>query len=248
MYPSDEMNEQTRKLFELMYTREFDMDLLRRELDSGKYDADCVNLAALVYVDECCGSRCENDYDDYERRFGETVPGYENSHLVDAIELLLRYGLDPNRVFHETDQKGNNVEDLNIMHQLYFVNNGYQAADALHLLLSHGGDPNLLFRHYPIMEEILLSVEFELQERSDPDEYIDDFAFDALVHYWLVLAGFGALMASGNSPFDPVKGFDISRLKNHRDFYCGMIYTKESHDGWQFCVFNKHSSREVARF
>ena len=32
------------------------------------------------------------------------------------------------------------------------------------------------------------------------------------------------------------------------DYYCGMIYTKESHDGWQLCIFSKHSSREVARF
>ena len=248
MYPGDEMDEQTRKLFELMYTRKFDIDLLRHELNSGSYDADCVNLAAFVYVDECCGSRVENDYDDFERRIGETVPGYENSHLVDVIELLLRYGLDPNRVLHETDSDGKVIDDLNIMEQLSFVNNGYQAADALYLLLNHGGNPNLLFRHYPIMEEILNSVEFELQERSDPEEYIDDYAFDALVHYWLVLAGFGALMENGNSPFDPVKGFEISRLKNHRDYYCGMVYTEESHDGWQLCIFNKHSSREVARF
>ena len=239
-----DISEAAEKLFHLLYTPEFDIDRLRKELESGMYDPDCVNAAAIEYVAECCGNRCESDYGDYPRRYGETVPGYENSHVTEAVELLLDYGLDPNRVYPELNSEGKTVDYSNIMDQLFFVNNGYQAADSLYLMLSHGGNPNLLLGSSPLILEPEWHVEFEIRERED----IDDFAFDALIHYWLVLIGFGAGWGDGKQSVEPVGNFDISLLRNHRDYYYGIIHTKESHDGWQLCIFDRHMNLEVARF
>ena len=38
-----------------------------------------------------------DQYNGEERRYGETVPGYQDSHVVEALEVLLDYGLDPNK-------------------------------------------------------------------------------------------------------------------------------------------------------
>ncbi len=242
----EEMTKEAEELFDFLYTKEFDVEILRKELDTGRFKPDDVNRAAIDYVQTCADLRHGDMYEVSTRRFGETVPGYEDSHVVEALEILLDYGLDPNKRYVEKDKDGHIRDCWNIMEDLSFVGNGYQAADALYLLLTHGGNPNLKLDYTTIMDEVTESVEFEINERED----MDDYAFDALVHFWLVLTGFGGKSVNGSCPLDPVKNFDLSKLRNHRDYYYGEIYTKESKDGWgwQYCIFDRHTNREVARF
>ena len=148
------------------------------------------------------------------------------------------------RRYGEKNQDGNVRDCWNIMQELWTTGNGYQGADALALLLSHGGDPSLMLDRITVTDDVTDSVEFEIDERGN----INDFAFDALIHIWLVLIGFGGKSVNGSCPLDPVHGFDLSLLRNHRDYYYGKIFTEESEDGWQYCIFDRHTNREVARF
>ena len=42
-----------KELYAKLFTREFDPTSLRKELETGIYDADAINSAALEYVDDC---------------------------------------------------------------------------------------------------------------------------------------------------------------------------------------------------
>ena len=239
----EEMTEEAEELFHLLYTKEFDGTALRKVLDTGRFSSKDVNRAAIDYVQTCMDLR-HGDYGGAVRRYGETVPGFEDSHVVEALEILLDFGLDPNKRYIEKNQDGNVRDCWNIMQELWTTGNGYQGADALALLLSHGGDPSLMLDRITVTDDVTDSVEFEIDERGN----INDFAFDALIHIWLVLIGFGGKSVNGSCPLDPVHGFDLSLLRNHRDYYYGKIFTEESEDGWQYCIFDRHTNREVARF
>ena len=102
-----------------------------------------VNRAAIEYVLTCMGLHDEDQYNGEERRYGETVLGYEDSHVVEALEVLLDYGLDPNKRYVELSDDGSIRDCWNIMYELWTTGNGYQAADALYLLLSNSGDSSL---------------------------------------------------------------------------------------------------------
>lgn len=240
----EEMTGEAEELFNLLYTREFDAEKLRKALDTGRFRPDDVNRAAIDYVQTCMDLRHGDKYEVSTRRFGETVPGYEDSHVVKALEILLDYGLDPNKLYFEKDKNGDIVDCWNIMNDLWAVGNGYQAADALYLLLTHGGDPNLYLVHDSLMGDVTGAVRFEIDERVK----INDYAFDALIHYWLVLVGFCEKSNNGSSLLNPVHDFDLSELRNHWNYYYGEIYTKESKYGWQYCIFDRHTNREVARY
>lgn len=240
----EKMTKEAEELFDLLYAKEFDKNSLRKALETGRFKPEDVNRAAIDYVQTCMDLRHGDKYDVSVRYFGETVPGYEDSHVVEALEVLLDFGLDPNKLYIEKGEDDHIRDCWNIMHDLWTVGNGYQAADALFLLLTHGGNPSLKLDYVTLMDEATDSVEFEINERED----MNDYAFDALVHYWLVLVGFGGKSINGSCPLDPVHDFDLSLLRNHRDYYYGEIYTEKSKDGWQYCIFDKHTNREVARF
>lgn len=117
-----------RELYDRLYTTEFDPASLRKDLDAGKYDADSVNMAALEYVDDCTLQMQEIEWAGEKAVPGETNNRIESGHVKETIELLLDFGLDPNRVFTYPDSK----DECNIMDALYLIDNGYQGADALY--------------------------------------------------------------------------------------------------------------------
>ena len=240
----EKMSAEAKELFNLLFTKEYDSSALRKTLDTGCFSPDDVNRAAIDYVQYCMEFRHGDHYNGEKRHYGETIPGYEDSHVVDALEVLLDYGLDPNKKYVEKNDDGSIRDCWNIMCELWSIGNGYQAADALYLLLSRGGNPSLVLDYITITDEVTDSVEFEINERGNVNEY----AFDALIHFWLVLIGFGGKSINGSCPLDSVHDFDLSLLRNHRNYYYGEIYTKDSKDGWQYCIFDRQTNREVARF
>ena len=190
----EEMTAEAEELFNLLYTKDFDSSALRKELNTGRFSPEDVNRAAIDYVQTCMDFRRGDQYNGEERRYGETVLGYEDSHVVEALEVLLDYGLDPNKRYVELSDDGSIRDCWNIMYELWTTGNGYQAADALYLLLSNSGDSSLKLDHLTILDEVTDDVEFEINERED----MDDYAFDALIHFWLVLIGFGGKSSDYN--------------------------------------------------
>ena len=244
-----ELNQNAQKLYDMLFTREFDIERLKVELDSGAYSADDVNLAALQYVDDCMWNladmeipedSCECDYC-IPRAFGEIVPGQESSHMLEAVAVLLEYGLDPNKIYRKY-YTPDHYSEYNIMSELAWISNGYLAADTLVLLLEHGGNPNLFVDGDNLEGEAAFRLQLDLFEMKDRATY------DALVHYWMVLVGYGAKLKDGSEPVDRCQNFDTANLKKHRNYYYGAIHSDRSEDHMEICIFDKLSNWEVARY
>ena len=242
MFLDQWMNDSARELFNKLFTEDFDPVSLRKELEAGKYDAENINVAALNYIDEC-DSDFPVDLDQETIRPGEIVPGLPSSHVTEVIELLLDYGLDPNRIYREYHKCGG-YEEYNIMQWVQFIHNGYQAADSLYLMLSHGGNPNLTIDNLKLADLPDTDVIFWTENRSDLHDYI--YASD--LHYWMVLAGFGAILSNGKPLLKPAEGYDLSRLRNHHNYYYGTVYSDKCKEGWELCIFSRKTNWEVARF
>lgn len=237
MFLREYMNEAAKELSDRLYAVDFDSVSLRRDLEAGKYNTEDVNYAAYDYVEDCQSQLAElPDCDDLPP--GITVPGLPSSHMTEALELLLDFGLDPNRIF---TQEG----EMNIMVDLQLIDNGYQGADSLYLLLSHGGDPNLVVDGQSLLSEPYFDLWFDTSNR----DMLYDSLYEAKIHYCMVLIGFGARCENhSREPLDRVNDFDLSLLKNHRDYYVGAIHSDKSNDGMELCFFDKHTNWEVARF
>ena len=237
-----EMNQNAQKIYNLLFTKEFSIEKLREELATGHYSRDDVSLAGYKYVDDCIYDMLERvDDGDYiyipiRRNFGELISGYPSSHMVQALELLLDHGLDPNRVY--TD----GTDGDNIMSALRYVSNGYVAADSLALLMEHGGDPCLTIMGTSLLRDLNTELLFDLKNPENP------VCFDAFVHYWMVFIGYGAKLENGQTSFDICKGHDVSEMKKHRDFYFGAIHSDRSEDHIEICFFNKYTNWEIGRF
>lgn len=231
-----QLSEKARRLYELLFTKEFSLELLKRELVSGIYTPDEVSIAGFQYVDDCiCDLRDEN-WRVPCRLCGEVLPGYCSSHMLEALKCLLEYGLDPNALY------GEGADESNIMSELRYVENGYLAADSLALLLDHGGNPSIKIDGVSLIRDINFDLLFDLNNQMDRTRY------DSLVHYWMVLVGYGAKLEDGGESIDMCPGHNVSELKKHRDFYYGAIQSDRSEDRMEICFFNKHTNWEVGRF
>ena len=233
-----------KELYDKLYTVDFDVAALRKDLEAGKYDAETVNIAALEYVDDC-GTNFDHWETCWDAYFpGETVPGLESSHMTEVIRLLLNFGLDPNKVIRVDNQRGGFYE-YNIMLEAQMVFNGHQAADSLYLLLKYGGDPNLIVDGCHLSSEPDYDIGFDTVNRED---MVDDCMYEAKLHIWFVLVGFRAELHDTELPLEPVKDFDLSKLKEHRFYYAGAIHPKQPEDDWELCIFDRRTNWEVARF
>ncbi len=232
----NEMNQNEQRLHNLLFTKDFSLERLKEELETGRYSADEVSFAGYKYVDDCLCDLSEDGWNPIERDFGEFVSGYPSSHMVEALELLLHYGLDPNRVY------GDFCDGGNIMSELRFIDNGYVAADSVALLLEHGGDPSLKLFGNSLIRDLNTDLWFDLANQ----EY--RVSYDAFVHYWMVFIGYGARLEDGRIPFDLCEGHDLSELKNHRDIYFGAIHSDRSDDHMEICFFNKYTNWEIGRY
>lgn len=238
---TEPFTENAQKLYELLYTKEFDSEKLKRQLDSGSFNAVDVNQAAYRYVDDCAcvAEGFITDIPNFESLLlGEPIPDIESSHLVDVIRILLDHGLDPNKTFTYDDGGKTNIMDA-----IRFVYNHYQAADALCLMFEHGGNPSICIDEESLIRELNTDLLFYL---CGDVEY--RYIQDAFVHAWMVFIGYGARLEDGRMCIDPVGTFDISNLRNHRQYYYGIIHSDRADDGIEVCFFDKNTNWEVARY
>lgn len=238
-----ELTENAQKLFDMLFTTDFNRSELKAKLDAGLFSVDDVNMAAFRYVEYCNGVP---DFDECDRHpFGEIIPGYESSHLMEAIKLLLEYGLDPNKTFETECHE-------NILSELRFVMNGYQSADAAALMFEYGANPNLIIEDegIPLISDLDFDVVWFLYGDVDSRYVADEF-----MHYWMVIIGNGAKFQDGSEVVKVFQDystphyetFDVSKLKNHRQYYFGIVNGGEKEHSW-VSIFDKATSREVARY
>lgn len=221
-------------LYDCLISRQFEISQLKTLLEGHDFTADEVSEAAYHYVDKCCNDLMDIEGLSLYEGFGEIVPGWPSSHMVEAVQLLLEYGLNPNVIYG----------DENIMTVLKFIDNGYIAADTLSLLLSHGGNPLLVVDGVTILDDTGFYIFFDLVNIEDRVRY------DALVHYWMVLVGFCAAAKIENIDIKPCGSFDLSNLKNHRNYYFGAVDKWENPErsiyNCDLYIFDRRTNKAVA--
>ena len=235
------MNNCDRKsIYSLLRENSPDIQGLKEELDNEDYTPEQVTKAAIRYLKDCFDDQVEEDYEHDERESvycsnlpAEAVlrPELRSAHIPEILELLLEYGLDPNAVY----------DDENVMHSLKYIDNGYVAADALALLFEHGGTPNIVMDGEDLFDAIDFDVIFDALNQEDRRRY------DALVHCWFVYLGYGAKLRDGVSAVDVFRGFDISELKQHRNFTFALTYTQNRGEKWSLHIIDRWNFWEVAR-
>ena len=234
-----ELKDNAKKLYDLLFTRQFAPEELTAQLKTGVFSVDDINMAALQYVEDCA-SLLDSDDPLYENMaFGESIQGLESSHLLEVIRILLNFGLDPN-------YSSNDDITGNIMWKMYFVFNGYQSADAVDLMLEYGGNPNLSFDGWSLIGDLCEDISFFLGGDIESRYIADSF-----MHYWMVVVGHGAKWDSGNDIVVTFDGFNVADFRDHRKYYCGYIHVKYPDAPYRtraVSFFDKATNREVARF
>lgn len=197
-------------------------------MQESHYTTENVSKVASDFVWECVEECWEYLWNSGAVRSEEVIPGLHSTYICEILSLLLRYGLDPNRIY----------EKENIMDNLKLLDNGYLAADALVLLFEHGGDPNLICDGCSIFDEINFDIFLDAEEQQDRQRY------SALVHCWMVYLAFGGTLRSGKSPVSIFHDFNIRTLKNHRQFYFGL---STGQTGPNIHIFDMVNKWEVVR-
>lgn len=238
------------ELFERLMQIPPDLASIEESLKAGEYSAEEISMVAAEYSGYCM---IEVEFDDdgnyVDKEIAKLLPGevlenHVSRYLYDVVSLLIPYGLDPNAVY------GGKFDETNIMAEMQFVGNGYIPADTLALLLENGGDPNLRVDGIRIFDDIDFAVCFDAIGQDIRTSY------DALVHCWFVMLGYGATATDRDGNPIPLevfpeyftgKPFDVSKLKNHRNYTFGLTHVPNRGEEWCLHIFDKRTLWEVAR-
>ena len=216
-------------------------------LKESSLSASEISELAAKYAEECW---CEDDYGDsfeelepdngYYWREPTVIPGLHSTYLYEVIRFLLDYGLDPNY-----SREGN----WGLLEWVINTVNGYIAADTLALLLDHGGNPNLELDGELLFDKIDFNVGFDAIEMCNRRRY------ESYVHCWMVLIGYGGTPSDGTTPLDVMdeylynsrEEFDITKLKNHRNYTFGITHIVNRGSAPTIHIFDRRTLWEVAR-
>lgn len=122
-------NQKEQGLLKLLLEIPPNMEAAEKYLQNETLTADEVTRASIAYANECFCDAGDFAHEQEIPHPTELVFGLHSTYIYDVIALLLRYGLEPNRIH----------DNWNIMEILKYVDNEFVAADALALLLEHGG-------------------------------------------------------------------------------------------------------------
>lgn len=159
------------------------------------------------------------------------------SFLCDVLTTLIKYGVDPNMIYD-----GNK----NIMESLCYIGR-YEGADLLSILLDGGGRFDVEIYGERLFDIVDFDVIFGAVEMEDRELY------DAIVHCWMVMIGYGATLSGGEPAVEVFtddntgKCFDLSRLKDHRKYSAFLSNVPSRGSGWSLHIVDNETMWEVAR-
>ena len=235
------MDTKAKELFDLLMQMPPDLLRIRAELSDGGFSAGDINRAAIAFAEECQWEEedrpHEQEVGDYYWAEAKTLPDLHSTYLYRITVLLLEFGLDPNA---KADGKC-------LPYYLPFIENEYVGADTLALLFEHGADPGLKGSDG---KSLFLDLDFAVW--FDALEMYDRRAYDARVHCWLVYIGYGARLEDGSLPLEPFSAdgetpFDISELRQHRNYTFGLSHIHSKGERWTLHIFDKRTMWEAAR-
>ena len=241
----NELTPYTESIYDLIMKIPPDFSEIRRRLEEVSYSSESISRIAVQFAEACFdetvehgyGEKCEEHYGCFFSRPPVLVEGEHSTYLVRVMELLLEFGLDPNAI----------VDNENVMQTIHFIENEYVAADTYALLFEHGADNNLVVDNWSVFKDIDFDVLFDAYNQYDRRYY------DSLVHCWFVWLGYGARLDNGETGlelFEDLRAgaeFDVSKLRNHRDYTFGLSHVPSHGENWSLHIFDKRTMWEVAR-
>lgn len=219
-----------------------DLSAIESLLKIRKYNPDVISRAGYDLVDLCFDDGYSYYEEFIEHQYEEAVldTSKSSAYLPQIIDLLLKYGLDPNA----------DCDDDNIMCAVKYVVNAYAAADTLALLLEHGGKTDLVVGSFDLAGDLDFDIVYDTINSGERR------AFDSLVHCWFVLLAYSNNMIHGKEAVTvfskqryafELGDFKISDLKQHRNYYFGLSNVSGRGENWSLHIFDKRTRWEVAR-
>lgn len=218
---------QIKELFEQFPS---DLDKVRKLLALRKFKEDELAELAVAFTDNCF---CEY-HDALDPEIDSvTIENMHSNYVVEAITLLLEFGLDPNTI----------VNDDNVMWNAMWIDSPNVAASVMRLLLENGGNPNHFIpaEHETLFEYIAFKVSY--------DEYTHDYFHT--VQCWLLLMAYGACWRDGNIPITMLgeKTVDIFKDFELYDYEIEPLPQEPGKYGcWIMHIYNIATHEEVARY
>lgn len=205
-----------------------DIDGLRTLLSMRKFSEEELAEIAVDFTDDCF---CEYQ-DALNSKISEiTLENMNSNYILEAIALLLEFGLDPNT----------NVKEENVMWNTMWIEAPNIAASVLKLLLENGGNPN----HYiPSEGETLFEY---IGFKVSYDEYTHEYFHT--VQCWLVLMAYGACWSDGEIPIKMhgKNTVDIFKEFEKYDYEIEPLPQKPGKYGcWRMHIYNIETKEEVA--
>lgn len=209
----------------------FDLEGLRELLTMRKFTAEELAKLAVDFTDNCFYEYHDALAPEYQ---SVTLENMHSNHIVEAITLLLEFGLNPNTI----------VDDDNVMWNVMWMDAPNVAASVLKLLLENGGDPN----HFiPDERETLFDY---IALRVSYDKYTHD-SFH-IVQCWLILMAYGACWRdNGKIPLTMLGENTVDIFKNYQiyDYEIEPLPQEPGKYGcWRMHIYNIVTKEEVALY
>ena len=237
----EDLSAREQALYQMLFIPAPDYEAIAKKVVECSYTSDEITRATIGYLSNCVYEELDYDdevYPDYDadERFFVNRPAVIDTQLCSAnvyniIKLLLQYGLDPNASY----------EGFTVANELKSIANEYLAADALQLLFENGMKCEVGEYGNQVFWDLDFDVMFDISEMWNRRRY------DAAVHCWFVFLGNGGASPSGKQLTEVADGFDLSELKNHRNFFFGLSQDEHALNGWWLHIFDKQTLWEVGR-
>lgn len=205
------------------------LDEIRNLLSLRELTREELAVLAISFTDDCF---CEyRDALDPEVE-SVTIENMHSNYIIEAINILLEFGLDPNAIF----------DNDNVLWNAMWIDSPNVAASLMRLLLENGGDPNHFIpaEHDTLFEYIAFKVSY--------DEYTHNYYHT--VQCWLVLMAYGACWRNGEIPLTMLgnKSVEIFKEFEQFDYEIEPLPQEPGKYGcWIMHIFNIHTREEVAR-
>ena len=216
---------------EIFSNTPFNIDKIRELLSRREFTKEELAKLAIDFTDRCF---CE--YLDALRPecTSVTIDNMCSNHIVEALDLLLEFGLDPNV----------SIDDDNVMWNTMWIDAPGVAAASLKLLLENGGNPNHTTQKDP--ETLFEYIDFKVSY----DEY--EHKYFHTVQCWLLLMAYGASWnENGDIPLVMLGGNTVDIFKNY-ELYDYEIEPLPQIPGkfgcWIMHIYNVETGEKVAQY
>ena len=206
-----------------------DFGKIRELLSSQKFTKEELADIAVACAENCFGEysdACNPKYENFN------IEDMRSNYIVEAIELLLEFGLDPNITVNN---------DENVMWEAMWIDAPGVAAKVLKLLLENGGNPN----HY-IAEEHETLFEY-ISFKVSEDEYTHQYFYT--VQFWWLLMAYGGCWKNGEIPLEMLNGNSVEIFKDYELFdYEIECFEPFKIGNWKMHIYNIETKEKVATY